>query len=118
VLDAVAAAAIVYFFSVAIVDQLGVAPDGSPQQDGQVILSAVWSLTGLGALIYGLLRDDRRLRLGGLGLLGIAVFKVFFYDLSELESIYRVLSFIALGLLLLAGAFAYQRLRPRETRAG
>jgi uncharacterized membrane protein len=118
VLDAVAAAAIVYLFSVAIVDQLGVAPDGSPQQDGQVILSAVWSLTGLGALIYGLLRDDRRLRLGGLGLLGIAVFKVFFYDLSELESIYRVLSFIALGLLLLAGAFAYQRLRPRETRAG
>jgi uncharacterized membrane protein len=118
VLDAVAAAAIVYLFSVAIVDQLGVAPDGSPQQDGQVILSAVWSLTGLGALIYGLLRDDRRLRLGGLGLLGIAVFKVFFYDLSELESIYRVLSFIALGLLLLAGAFAYQRLRPRETRTG
>ena len=30
-----------------------------------------------------------------------------------LESAYRVLSFIALGLLLLAGAFAWQRLRPR-----
>jgi uncharacterized membrane protein len=99
-----------------IVDRLGVAPDGSPEQDGQVILSAVWSLTGLAALVYGLVRDDRRFRLGGLALLAIAVFKVFFYDLSELESIYRVLSFIALGLLLLAGAFAYQRARPREGR--
>jgi uncharacterized membrane protein len=49
-------------------------------------------------------------------LLGIAVFKVFFYDLAELESIYRVLSFIALGLLLLVGAFAYQRVRPGEKR--
>jgi uncharacterized membrane protein len=118
VLDAVGAGALVYLVSVAIVDQLGVAPDGSPEQDGQVILSAVWSLTGLGALVYGLLYDDRRFRLGGLALLGIAVFKVFFYDLSELESIYRVLSFIALGLLLLAAAFAYQRVRPQERRPG
>lgn len=112
VLDAVGAGAVVYLASVAIVDQLGVAADGSPEQDGQVILSAVWSLAGFGALVYGLLYDDRRFRLGGLALLTIAVFKVFFYDLAELESIYRVLSFIALGLLLLAGAFAYQRVRP------
>jgi uncharacterized membrane protein len=116
-LDAVGAAAVVYLVSVAIVDQLGVAPDGSSEQDGQVILSAVWSLAGLGALVYGLLRDDRRFRLGGLALLTVAVFKVFFYDLAELESIYRVLSFIALGLLLLAGAFAYQRVRPGAGRS-
>jgi uncharacterized membrane protein len=117
ILDAAGAGAVVYLASVAIVDQLGVAPDGSPEQDGQVILSAVWSLAGLGALVYGLLYDDRRFRLGGLALLAIAVFKVFFYDLAELESIYRVLSFIALGLLLLAGAFAYQRMRPGAGRS-
>jgi len=34
------------------------------------------------------------------------------YDLSTLTSIYRVISFIVLGLLLLAGAYAYQRSRP------
>ncbi len=38
--------------------------------------------------------------------------KVFLYDLSTLDSVYRIASFIALGLLLLAGAYAYQRLRP------
>ena len=47
-----------------------------------------------------------------LGWLMVTVGKVFLYDLSILTSIYRVISFIVLGLLLLAGAYAYQRLRP------
>ena len=113
-LTALGAATAMYLVSVAIVDQLGVGPDGAPEQDGQVVLSAVWSFTGLAALVAGLVRDDRRLRIGGLVLLGAAVVKVFLYDLAELESIYRVLSFIALGLLLLAAAFAYQRMRADE----
>ena len=57
------------------------------------------------------MRDVRPLRLAGLALLGAAVLKVFAYDLAELDEIFRVLSFVALGLLLLTGAFAYQRLR-------
>jgi uncharacterized membrane protein len=61
-------------------------------------------------------RDDRKFRLAGLALLGLAVFKVFVYDLAALESIYRVLSFIALGLLLLAAAYAYQRIRLGSRR--
>ena len=76
-----------------------------------MLLSGFWSVTGLVAVVYGLLREDRRLRLGGLALLGLAIAKVFVYDLAELEELYRVLSFIALGLLLLAGAFAYARIR-------
>jgi uncharacterized membrane protein len=39
--------------------------------------------------------------------------KVFAFELAALTSIYRVGSFIALGLLLLVGSFAYHRLRPR-----
>ena len=41
----------------------------------------------------------------------LAVGKVFLVDLANLESIWRVGSFLAIGLLLLAGAFAYQRVR-------
>jgi uncharacterized membrane protein len=41
----------------------------------------------------------------------LAVGKVFLVDLAHLESIWRVGSFLAVGLLLLAGAFAYQRTR-------
>jgi uncharacterized membrane protein len=108
-LELTLAAGAVYLASIAIVD-LTTTGD-APEQTPQVLLSAFWSLTGLGALVIGLIRDDRRLRLGGLALLGIAVVKVYLYDLAELDEIYRVLSFIALGLLLLAGAFAYQRVR-------
>lgn len=106
----VAAAAAVYLPSLAIVSAF----DGDelePGQTPQVVLSAFWAVVGLAGIVAGLLRDVRVLRLGGLALLLVAAAKVFLYDLSELESVYRALSFIALGLLLLGGAFAYQRIR-------
>ncbi len=109
--EAVGAAALVYLASVAIIDTFGVASSGDSEQTGQVLLSAFWTLTGLGAVVYGLLRDVQRLRLGGLALLALAVTKVYTYDLAELDELSRVLSFIALGLLLLVGAFAYQRIQ-------
>jgi uncharacterized membrane protein len=86
--------------------------DLSIRQEGQVLLSAFWSLVGVASLIVGLRSNNSAIRNGALGLLLVTVAKVFLYDLSTLTSIYRVISFIALGLLLLAGAFAYQRLRP------
>lgn len=104
-------AALLYLASVAIVDTVGVTDSGDSRQAGQVLLSAFWTLTGLGAIVYGLLRDARRLRLGGLALLALAVAKVYTYDLAELDELSRVLSFVALGLLLLVGAFAYQRIQ-------
>jgi uncharacterized membrane protein len=108
------AAAIVYLGSVAIVDLTRESEAAAePGQTPQVLLSAYWALLGFGSLLYGLLRNERRLRLAGFALLAMAIAKVFIFDLSTLESIYRVLSFIALGLLLLAAAFAYQRIRAR-----
>ncbi|MGH2744247.1 MAG: DUF2339 domain-containing protein, partial [Thermoleophilaceae bacterium] len=83
------------------------------RQQGQVLLSALWSLAGFGALIFGLRRDLRLVRLGALTLLLVTVGKVFMFDLATLTSIYRVASFIGLGLFLLTAAFVWQRMRPR-----
>jgi uncharacterized membrane protein len=80
---------------------------------GQLLLSGLWATTGLAGLIVGLVRDERTLRLGSLALLGATIGKVFLYDLAALESLYRVGSFIALGLLLLLAAGLWQRMRPR-----
>lgn len=107
----VAAATAVYLVSVFIVDVAGATRATGTTQASQLLLSAFWSATGLAAIVAGLLRGKRQIRLGGLALLAIAVVKVFFVDLSTLGSIYRVGSFIALGLLLIAGAFAYQRVQ-------
>jgi uncharacterized membrane protein len=102
-----------YLGSVLVVELAGGHP-GSVQQHAQLALSAFWAVLGFAALVAGLMRDLKTLRLGGLALLGLAVGKVFIVDLAALQSAYRVVSFLALGLLLLAGAFAYQRMRKVE----
>jgi uncharacterized membrane protein len=115
-LEIAVAVGAIYLPSIGIVELTSTGDEFEPGQTPQVLLSAFWSLAGLGAVVYGLVRDERRFRVGGLALLGVAVAKVFLYDLAELDEIYRVLSFIALGLLLLAGAFAYQRIRHTAGR--
>ncbi len=108
------AVSLVYLGSVLIVDTIGVDAAGEARQAGQVWLSAFWTVTGLGAVVWGLVRREAGVRLGGLALLAIAIAKVWTYDLAELEELARVLSFVGLGLLLLVGAFAYQRIKPGE----
>jgi uncharacterized membrane protein len=85
----------------------------APAPHGQMLLSALWALAGTGAVVAGLRRDLRPVRLGGLALLLVTAAKVFAFDLAALDSGWRVGSFLVLGVLLLAGAFAWQRLRPR-----
>ena len=82
------------------------------RQQGQALLSGLWAVVGVATLLAGLVRDRHELRVGALSLLSLTLAKVFLYDLSSLDSLYRVASFVALGALLLLGAFAWQRLRP------
>jgi uncharacterized membrane protein len=107
-------AAFVYLGSVLIIDTIGVSDAGDTGQVGQAWMSAFWAATGLGAVVWGMVRRAPSVRLGGLALLAIAIAKVWTYDLSELEDIARAISFIGLGLLLLGGAFAYQRFKPED----
>lgn len=116
VLLAVAGVSFVYAASLAIVDVIqGDAVEQS--QTAQVALSVFWGIVGLAAIVVGLARDVKELRFGGLALLGIGVVKVFAYDLAELDQLYRVLSFIVVGLVLLTGAYAYQRVRAAGRRS-
>jgi uncharacterized membrane protein len=78
-------------------------------QTSQLVLSGFWGCLGFAAIVAGLVWRKRDVRLAGLGLLGLTVGKVLLVDLANLESMWRVGSFLAVGLVLLAGAFAYQR---------
>jgi uncharacterized membrane protein len=110
----IGAAGFVYLGSVLIIDAIGADDGGEAREIGQAWLSAFWAATGLGAVVWGMRRKSPKTRLGGLALLTVAIAKVWTYDLAELEELARALSFVALGLLLLAGAFAYQRFKPEE----
>jgi len=106
-----------YALSIVVVSLSPAAVDGGAIQQGQLQLSALWSITGVAGLIAGLRLRDRAVRLGAWGLLTLVVGKVFLYDLAALTSVYRVASFLALGVLLLVGALAYQRMRPQQLTA-
>lgn len=79
----------------------------------QLLLSALYAVYGGTMMAIGIVRRNRLVRRLGLGLLVTTIVKVFFFDLSSLEQIYRVLSFIILGVTLLLVSFLYQRLRRR-----
>ena len=51
-------------------------------------------------------------------LLGVTIVKVFLVDLSSLDQIYRVISFVVLGAILLAVSFLYQRAQKRLAGGG
>lgn len=81
---------------------------------GQVIVSSLWALCGLGLIVAGLSRERPKWRNGGLILLILAVAKITVYDLSSLSTAGRMISFILVGLVLLAAAFAYQWMNRQE----
>ena len=77
---------------------------------GHSAVSAFWGLLGLAVLYVGLKRGINWLRIVGFGLFGLALAKLFLYDLAFLSSITRALSFLAVGAVLLVAGFFVQRL--------
>jgi hypothetical protein len=105
---------VVYLLSVAVVDHFQGQVGGSVdletlERRSQVALSILWAVLGGAAFAFGIMRRQRPARVLGLGLLGLATAKVFLFDLAFLNTSYRVLSFIGLGILLLASSYLYQR---------
>jgi hypothetical protein len=80
-------------------------------------LTVAWGIQGLVLLGAGFGVRERTLRLFGLALLLVCISKLFVYDLRHLESLYRILSFVGLGLILLAVSWIYARFRD-ALRAG
>jgi uncharacterized membrane protein len=60
-------------------------------------------------MVVGFWRRSAFVRWLALFLIAVTTVKVFIYDTSQLDRQYRILSFIVLGILLLAISFVYQR---------
>ncbi len=108
----------VYLLSVVAVDIVGRRAGGSIafeelRTQGQVALSVLWAILGVAAFMYGIRSKARDIRLAGLALLAVATMKVFLFDLAALDVAYRVISFVVLGIVLLASAWLWQRAQPK-----
>lgn len=78
--------------------------------------SAVWLALGVAFLIYGIARVSLEARLASAALVGLAVVKVFLFDLAGITGLWRALSFIGLGLVLVGIGLLYQRFLFAGTR--
>jgi len=84
--------------------------------------SAIWILYGAALMIVGFWKRSAFIRWQAMVLLAVTIGKVFLYDSRELQQVYRILSFIALGVMLMAISYAYHRdwfkLSPKKSGGG
>jgi len=77
------------------------------------ILTMAWGAEAIVLLAAGFALRDRVLRLSGLALFLVCTLKLFFWDLRNLDTLPRIMSFIVLGLLLVAVSWVYTRFRAQ-----
>ena len=85
----------------------------SVENTKRVTLSIFWLLYALAGLGVGILRRSLFARYFSIALFAISIFKIFLYDTANLSDIYRFVSFIVLGVILLVVGFVYYRFKDR-----
>lgn len=72
------------------------------------IVSAAWALHACILVWYGLVTRDHLRRYAGFVLFAAATGKTVFIDVFQLEAVYRIVSWLGLGILLVVAALIYQ----------
>jgi len=83
----------------------------------QYTYSIAWLAFGVVLLGIGILVNSQRARLASAAIIALTIVKAFLIDMSTLTGIYRALSFICLGLVLVAIGWLYQRILFRRRPA-
>ncbi len=76
-------------------------------------ISVGWTALAATVLFLGFYLNRKQFRIQGIVIFCIAVFKVFLYDTRELDTLYRTISFIVLGILLLLASFIYAKYKGK-----
>lgn len=77
------------------------------------LISAAWSIQAIAILIAGFKYELSFVRKVGIGLFLLTILKVFIFDLAGLETLYRILSFMVLGAILLFASFVYSKYKDK-----
>jgi len=75
----------------------------------QLCLSGIWLLYSITLMIAGIYKRNFGIRIISIVLFGITILKIFFYDLSNLDTLHRIFSFIGLGFTLLSVSYLYHK---------
>jgi uncharacterized membrane protein len=80
----------------------------------QYTYSIAWLAFGVVLLGIGFLVNSERARFASAAVIGLTILKAFAIDMSTLTGVYRALSFIGLGLVLVAIGWLYQKILFRR----
>jgi uncharacterized membrane protein len=83
----------------------------------QYSYSIAWLAFGVTLLGIGILFNSQRARLASAAVIALTILKAFLIDMSTLTGVYRALSFMCLGLVLVAIGWLYQRILFRRQAA-
>ena len=83
----------------------------------QYTYSIAWLVFGVALLGIGILFNSQRARLASAVVIALTILKAFLIDMSTLTGAYRALSFMCLGLVLVAIGWLYQRILFRRQAA-
>jgi uncharacterized membrane protein len=90
---------------------ISMGPTGGAEQ---YTYSIAWLAFGVLLLGVGIVVNSQRARLASAAVIALTIAKAFLIDMSTLTGVYRVLSFICLGLVLVAIGWLYQRILFRR----
>ncbi len=76
--------------------------------DGPAITLA-WAIEASLLVVAGLIARRTDVRIAGLAIFGFVLFRIFIFDLARVDAVWRVLSFLVVGTILLVLAFIYAR---------
>lgn len=72
-------------------------------------LSILWGAYSLFLIALGIYGKKKHLRIGAIALFGVTLVKLFFYDISHLNTIAKTIVLVSLGVLLLVISFLYNK---------
>jgi uncharacterized membrane protein len=75
-----------------------------------------WALFALALLSAGIWLRTKAARYAAITLLSVALLKLFFHDLANLEALYRVGALTAVAVIAMLASFAYQRFLPSHEK--
>lgn len=86
--------------------------DGNLARD--MTYTIAWALFALTLLALGIWRRNPPTRYAGIGLLALALLKLFLHDLANIDSGYRIGALIGVAIIALIASFLYQRFLTEE----
>ena len=71
------------------------------------VISLSWVLYSGITTIIGILRNKKYLINTGIALIILSILRIFIYDLANVEAIYKLVAFLALGIILMLVSYIY-----------